>query len=42
MKCTTVLHGGVCHRTSIPQKDELEDEEDDEEEEYCYGLVGPI
>ena len=20
MKCTTVLHGGVCHRTSTPHK----------------------
>ena len=20
MKCTTVLHGGICHRTSTPHK----------------------
>ena len=24
MKCTTVLHGGVCYRTSTPHKSENE------------------
>ena len=23
MMCTTVLHGGVCHRTSTPHKSEI-------------------
>ena len=41
MKCTTVLHGGVCHRTSIPHKrwNKNEEEEDEKEARTSFTLM---
>ena len=32
MKCTTVLHGGVYHRTSTPHKSGTREQDEEEEE----------
>ena len=46
MMCTTVLHGGVCHRTSTPHKSgiKMKEKKDDinfdERVEWTKNLVG--
>ena len=43
MKCTTVLHGGVCHRPHITVgQGEVEEEEEEYEEERNWSIPVPI
>ena len=46
MMCTTMLHGGVCNRTSTPHKignKMKEGEEEEEDEAHCMpNLVLPL